>query len=355
MIEEVEKTGDARAVVKGILDRKEKLMGFGHRVYRAEDPRARVLRATAKRLEAPRYEVAAALEQAALAELRERRPDRAIETNVEFWAAVILDFAQVPTQMMPAMFTCGRTAGWCAHILEQKRLGKLVRPAAIYVGPDPRSPESVEGWDKVAQVVTTATFASAARSFAALVHEIPAGAWGEPGLGEWDVRSLVGHTSRSLTTVRTYLQTTAEREDITTPQEYYVRVTPSALGIDPADVAERGRQAGRDLGDDPAAAVDELVSGVRSDLASVDDPLIEVIGGLGIRLHTYLPTRIFELAVHGIDIAQRARHSVPAAGGGARGGAGRRDPNGHRDTDTGKSVLMALTGRSALPPSFSVV
>jgi citrate synthase len=151
MIEEAEKTGDARAVVKGILDSHEKLMGFGHRVYRAEDPRARVLRATAKRLEAPRYEVAAALEQAALAELRERRPDRAIETNVEFWAAVILDFAQVPTKMMPAMFTCGRTAGWCAHILEQKRLGKLVRPAAIYVGPDPRSPESVEGWDQVAK------------------------------------------------------------------------------------------------------------------------------------------------------------------------------------------------------------
>ena len=151
MIEEAERTGDARAVVRGILDRNEKLMGFGHRVYRAEDPRARVLRATAKRLEAPRFEVAAALEQAALAELRERRPDRAIETNVEFWAAVILDFAQVPPTMMPAMFTCGRTAGWCAHILEQKRLGKLVRPSAIYVGPAPRSPESVEGWDQLAR------------------------------------------------------------------------------------------------------------------------------------------------------------------------------------------------------------
>lgn len=149
MIEEVERSGDARAVVKAILDRKDKLMGFGHRVYRAEDPRARVLRATAQRLEAPRFEVAAALEQAALAELRERRPDRAIETNVEFWAAVILDFAGVPATMMPAMFTCGRTAGWCAHILEQKRLGKLVRPSAVYVGPAPRSPESVEGWDRV--------------------------------------------------------------------------------------------------------------------------------------------------------------------------------------------------------------
>ncbi|KAF0962245.1 putative citrate synthase 2 [Rhodococcus sp. T7] len=51
--------------------------------------------------------------------------------------------------MMPAMFTCGRTAGWCAHILEQKRLGKLVRPAAIYTGPAPRTPESVEGWDHI--------------------------------------------------------------------------------------------------------------------------------------------------------------------------------------------------------------
>ncbi len=96
MIQEVERTGDAAGLVKGILDRKEKLMGFGHRVYRAEDPRARVLRRTCQELGAERYEVAAALEQAALTELRERRPDRAIETNVEFWAAVILDFAGVP-------------------------------------------------------------------------------------------------------------------------------------------------------------------------------------------------------------------------------------------------------------------
>ena len=149
MIEAVEKSGDALGYVKDVLDKGERLMGFGHRVYRAYDPRAAVLRDTCKRLGAPRYEVAAALEQAALNELRERRPDRAIETNVEFWAAVILDFAEVPPAMMPAMFTCGRTAGWCAHILEQKRLGKLVRPSAIYVGPGPRSPESVQGWDRV--------------------------------------------------------------------------------------------------------------------------------------------------------------------------------------------------------------
>ena len=146
MIQEVERTGDAEQLVRSTLDRGERLMGFGHRVYRAEDPRARVLRTTAKRLGAQRYEAAAALEQAALSELRDRRPDRAIETNVEFWAAVILEFAEVPAYMMPAMFTCARTAGWSAHILEQKRLGKLVRPAALYAGPDARTPDTVEGW-----------------------------------------------------------------------------------------------------------------------------------------------------------------------------------------------------------------
>ena len=104
-------------------------MGFGHRVYRAEDPRARVLRRTAKELDAPRYEVAEALEQAALAELRERRPDRVLETNVEFWAAIVLDFAEVPANMFTSMFTCARTGGWSAHILEQKRTGRLIRPS----------------------------------------------------------------------------------------------------------------------------------------------------------------------------------------------------------------------------------
>ena len=131
MIEEVEQTGDARKVVTDILDRHERLMGFGHRVYRAEDPRARVLRRTCQELNAPRYEAAEALEQAALTELRERRPDRPIETNVEFWAAVILDFAEVPPHMMPAMFTCARTAGWSRahHGAEADRpAGPAVRP-----------------------------------------------------------------------------------------------------------------------------------------------------------------------------------------------------------------------------------
>ena len=147
MIEEVERTGDADAYVRGVLDRGERLMGFGHRVYRAEDPRARVLRRTAHELGAERYEVAAALEQAALAELRARRPDRVLETNVEFWAAIMLDFAQVPAHLFTSMFTCARLAGWSAHVLEQKKTGRLIRPSARYVGPAPRKPEAVPGWD----------------------------------------------------------------------------------------------------------------------------------------------------------------------------------------------------------------
>jgi len=146
MLDEVEKRDDAASYVKELLDSGQRLMGFGHRVYRAEDPRARVLRRTAQQLSAPRYEVAEALEKAALAELRERRPDRVLETNVEFWAAIVLDFAEVPPHMFTSMFTCARTGGWAAHILEQKQIGRLIRPSARYVGPGERKAEDIEGW-----------------------------------------------------------------------------------------------------------------------------------------------------------------------------------------------------------------
>lgn len=138
MLDDVEARGDAEQYVKDLLDRGERLMGFGHRIYRAEDPRARVLRRTAHNLCSPRVEVAEALENAALAELQARRPDRVLATNVEFWSAVVLDFAEVPPELFTPMFTCARTAGWSAHIMEQKREGRLIRPTAKYVGPAPR-------------------------------------------------------------------------------------------------------------------------------------------------------------------------------------------------------------------------
>jgi citrate synthase len=143
MLDEVAEMGDAEKYVKDLLDRHERLMGFGHRVYRAEDPRARALRRTAHEVGAPRAEVAEALEQAALAELKARHPDRVLATNVEFWSAVVLDYADVPADLFTPMFTCARVAGWSAHILEQKREGRLVRPSADYVGPGPRAADSV--------------------------------------------------------------------------------------------------------------------------------------------------------------------------------------------------------------------
>jgi citrate synthase len=145
MLDAVAAAGDAERWVKDALDRGERLMGFGHRVYRAEDPRARVLRRTAREIEAPRLEVAEKLEEAALAELAARKPDRVLATNVEFWSAVVLDFADVPPELFTPMFSCARVAGWSAHIMEQKREGRLIRPSAQYVGPPPRSADSVNG------------------------------------------------------------------------------------------------------------------------------------------------------------------------------------------------------------------
>jgi citrate synthase len=143
MLDGAAKLGDADAYVKQLLDSGDRLMGFGHRVYRAEDPRARLLRQTARELGSERVEVAEAVEQAALAELHRRHPERVLATNVEFWSAVVLDVADIPPDLTPAMFACARVGGWSAHILEQKRLGKLIRPAARYVGPAARSAESV--------------------------------------------------------------------------------------------------------------------------------------------------------------------------------------------------------------------
>jgi hypothetical protein len=201
---------------------------------------------------------------------------------------------------------------------------------------------------------TVSTFESAAKCFAGLVHRIPDDRWDGQGLGEWDLRSLVGHASRSLITVSGYLQTPAEHEDIATPQEYYARIADYMSNAGAGAIIERGRQAGRDLGDDPVRTIDELIERVMGELETAGDPLIAVIGGLGLRLNTYLPTRVFELAVHGLDIAQATGLSLDL-------------PADVIDeatvlaariallTGRGEELLMALTGRTSLPPGFSVV
>ncbi|MFL6030780.1 MAG: citrate synthase 2 [Gaiellaceae bacterium] len=139
MLEEVQQLGDAEKWVRDALANKKRIMGFGHRVYRAEDPRSRILKRTAKELGAPQFEVAEELEQVALKALQERSPDRVLATNVEYYSAIVLDVAEIPPPLAPAMFACSRVAGWSAHILEQKRTGRLFRPSARYVGPAERS------------------------------------------------------------------------------------------------------------------------------------------------------------------------------------------------------------------------
>jgi citrate synthase len=143
MIDEVAEMGDAERYVDDLLERGDRIMGFGHRVYRAEDPRARLLRHTAEDLGAVRVDTAKALEEAALAALQRRHPERVLATNVEYWAAVVLDVADIPAKLTPAMFACARVAGWSAHILEQKRAARLIRPSARYIGPGPRPLSSV--------------------------------------------------------------------------------------------------------------------------------------------------------------------------------------------------------------------
>ncbi len=139
MLEEAAEMGDAERWVREALAGGKRIMGFGHRIYRAEDPRSRLLKQTAKELGAPNIDVAEQLEQVALAALQERHPERVLATNVEYYSAVVLDVAEVPPPLAPAMFACSRVAGWSAHILEQKRHGRLFRPSARYVGPGSRS------------------------------------------------------------------------------------------------------------------------------------------------------------------------------------------------------------------------
>jgi citrate synthase len=141
MLEEVAAMGDPDRWVREALGAGRRIMGFGHRIYRAEDPRSRILKRTAEELGSPQVEVAEKLEQAALKALQEAHPERVLATNVEYYSAIVLDVAEIPPPLAPAMFACSRVAGWSAHILEQKRTGKLFRPNARYVGPAPRSLE----------------------------------------------------------------------------------------------------------------------------------------------------------------------------------------------------------------------
>ncbi|KSZ59128.1 mycothiol maleylpyruvate isomerase N-terminal domain protein [Rhodococcus pyridinivorans KG-16] len=199
-----------------------------------------------------------------------------------------------------------------------------------------------------------ATYVSAVRSFSELVRAVPEDRWDGPGLGEWDLRALIGHTSRSLTTVTTYLDGPADTEDLASAEQYYVHVKELTSVLGAEDIVERGRRAGADLGDDPVATIDALSTAVIERLGAGEDRLIRVIGDKGIRLHSYLPTRTFELAVHGLDIAVAAHipYEPPADVLEEATLLATRIALALGD---GTTVLRALTGRTSLPDGYSVV
>jgi len=144
MLDAIGTPDNARPWLEQALARGDRLMGFGHRIYRVRDPRADALKAAVRRLSdvagarPGRVVFAEAVEQAALQILRERKPDRPLDTNVEFYTALLLEALGLPPSSFTCVFAMGRTAGWIAHAREQLAGGKLIRPQSVYVGPGVR-------------------------------------------------------------------------------------------------------------------------------------------------------------------------------------------------------------------------
>jgi citrate synthase len=149
MVFEIGTSERAEPVLREKLARGERLMGFGHRVYRVRDPRADVLAAAAERFyrnggDMAVYELARSVEATALRLLREAKPDRRLDTNVEFYTALLLHGLGLPTDLFTPIFAVGRVAGWTAHALEQLATGRLIRPQSEYVGEKGRRWVAVE-------------------------------------------------------------------------------------------------------------------------------------------------------------------------------------------------------------------
>lgn len=194
-------------------------------------------------------------------------------------------------------------------------------------------------------------FADAARWYVDTAA-LAAGRWDEAALGEWTVRDLVGHTSRSLLTVEAYRAQGASSVEVDSPADYFTRILAS-VG-DEAAVAQRGRDAGAALGADPAEAVAEIATRVLTDLgsAAADDLVATPVGGM--RLVDYLPTRTFELTVHTCDLAVacQAPMQVPATAA-----AESLAVLGALAVSRGLTapLLLAATGRTTLPVGFTVL
>lgn len=192
-------------------------------------------------------------------------------------------------------------------------------------------------------------FSEAAAGFVDGVLSVPDDAWSSPGLGVWTVRELVGHTSRALTTIETYLDAADVDGTISSPAEYFQRalgaVTPAAHDA----IAERGRQAGIDLGGDPVGAIRSLADRVVARVAAErDDARCNTFAG-AMRLIDYLPTRVVELTVHSLDLTDAIGR--PAT---VRSTAVELTMDLILDLADPLVLMRALGGRRSLPDSFTV-
>jgi citrate synthase len=140
MIESIGDPANTESWLAPRLAAGEKVMGFGHAVYRTEDPRSRLMKEVARGFGGKLVERAEAIEDRVLAMLRAHKPDHPIQTNVEYYAAVVLELCGLPREMFTPSFTVSRVVGWTAHILEQAAHNKIIRPSARYVGPPPIAP-----------------------------------------------------------------------------------------------------------------------------------------------------------------------------------------------------------------------
>ena len=140
MLDEIGTVENAEPWIRAAVERGDRLMGFGHRVYKTDDPRSVMLRSIAERLGGPKLEFAEAVEQLAVDILAELKPGRKLYTNVEFYAGIVMDACGVPREMFTPTFASSRVIGWAAHILEQAADNRLIRPSAHYAGPPPPQP-----------------------------------------------------------------------------------------------------------------------------------------------------------------------------------------------------------------------
>lgn len=199
-------------------------------------------------------------------------------------------------------------------------------------------------------VVHQQAFIAAAGWFAAMAPQ-GSGRWNDPGLGEWTVRDLTGHTARSMLNVETYLGQSSGHEEIASPAEYFRRALASA---DDALVAQRGRDAGAALGADPATAVAGIAERVTVRVAAADADATVATPFGRMTLANYLPTRTFELTIHTCDfaVAVGVQPSIPAL-------AAEETFTllGRLALDGGKAaeLLLAATGRRVLPSGYTVL